>query len=85
MLVVGFLPKENSPSLNPGDPCGTDESIRSRVGRIGKSFVERHKLVATLSKRSSSSSERFGVDFVVVHEKTWGISRPNSFLEASSK
>ena len=81
MLVVGFLPKENSPSLHPGDPCGTNESIRSRVRRIGKSFVERHKLVATLFQKTKHFVERLGVDLVVVHEKDLG----DFFLEASSK
>ena len=85
MRVVGSLPQENSSSLNPGDPRGTNESIRSRVRGIGKSFVERHKLVVTLFQKTKQSVQRLGVDFVVVHEKDLGISRPNSFLEASSK
>ena len=79
MRVVGSLPKENSSSLNPEDPRGTNESIRSRVRGIGKSFVERHKLVATLFQKTKQFVQRLGVDFVVVHEKDLGDFSPKQF------
>ena len=79
-LVVGFLPKENSPSLDPGDPCGTNEAIRSRVRRIGKSFVERHKLVATLLQKTKQFVQRFAIDLVVVHQKDLGDLSPKQFF-----